>query len=114
MAAAREAGIRTGPIHRYNLCKLATDQAANFIRHVPRRADALPPVVWLDYDDRCPDRPTRALLLSELATFLAQTAAPKGNRTQIPPGPDLAADLPCTPGHATPPLPPAATLSPPY
>src|SRR3546814_19498369 len=37
MAAAREAGIRTGPIHRYNLCKLATDQAANFIRHVPRR-----------------------------------------------------------------------------
>src|SRR3546814_19819119 len=24
MAAAREAGIRTGPIHRYNLCKLAT------------------------------------------------------------------------------------------
>src|SRR3546814_9414796 len=56
MAAAREAGIRTGPIHRYNLCKLATDQAANFIRHVPRRADALPPVVWLDYDDRCPDR----------------------------------------------------------
>src|SRR3546814_15538984 len=57
MAAAREAGVRTGPIHRYDLCKLATDQAANFIRHVPRRPDALPAVVWLDCDVRCPDRP---------------------------------------------------------
>src|SRR3546814_12259783 len=80
MAAAREAGIRTGPIHRYSLCQLATDQAANFIRHVPRRADALPPVVWLDYDDRCPDRPTRALLLSALAAFLAQIEAHMGKR----------------------------------
>src|SRR5690606_25785639 len=66
MAAGREAGLRTGPIHRYDLCRLATDQAANFIRRVPRRADALPAVVWLDYNDRCPERPTRALLLSEL------------------------------------------------
>ncbi len=49
MAAAREAGVQAGAIHRYSLCQLATDQAANFIRHVPRRADALPAVVWLDY-----------------------------------------------------------------
>src|SRR3546814_2569286 len=70
MAEAREVGVQAGAIHRYSLCQLATDQAANFIRHVPRRADMLPAVVLLDYDDRCPDRPTRALLLSELATFL--------------------------------------------
>src|SRR3546814_20363185 len=61
MAEAREVGVQAGAIHRYSLCQLATDQAANFIRHVPRRADMLPAVVWLDYDDRCPDRPTRAL-----------------------------------------------------
>lgn len=100
MAAAREAGVRTGPIHRYDLCKLATDQAANFIRHVPRRPDALPAVVWLDYDDRCPDRPTRALLLSELATFLAQIEAHMGKRSLIAPGPNFEADYKVTSGIA--------------
>jgi len=100
MAAAREARMRIGPIHRYSLCQLATDQAANFIRHVPRRADALPPVVWLDYDDRCPDRPTRALLLSELATFLAQIEAHMGKRSLIAPGPNFEADYDVTGGIA--------------
>jgi len=100
IAAAREAGVRTGPIHRYDLCKLATDQAANFIRQVPRRIDALPAVVWLDYDNRCPDRPTRALLLSELATFLAQIEAHMGKRSLIAPGPTLEADYKVTSGIA--------------
>src|SRR3546814_16856546 len=87
MAEAREVGVQAGAIHRYSLCQLATDQAANFIRHVPRRADMLPAVVWLDYDDRCPDRPTRALLLSALATFLAQIEEPLGTPRLIAPGP---------------------------
>jgi len=100
MVAAREAGIQTGAIHRYSLCQLATDQAANFIRHVPRRADALPAVVWLDYDDRCPDRPTRALLLSELATFLAQIEAHMGKRSLIAPGPAFESDYKVTQGIA--------------
>ena len=100
MAAARETGVQAGAIHRYSLCQLATDQAANFIRHVPRRADALPAVVWLDYDDRCPDRPTRALLLSELATFLAQIEAHTGKRSLIAPGPAFEADYKVTQGIA--------------
>lgn len=100
MTAAREAGIQTGAIHRYSLCQLATDQASNFIRHVSRRADALPAVVWLDYDDRCPDRPTRALLLSELATFLAQIEAHMGKRSLIAPGPAFEADYKVTQGIA--------------
>ncbi len=100
MAAAREAGVQAGAIHRYSLCQLATDQAANFIRHVPRRADALPAVVWLDYDDRCPDRPTRALLLSELATFLAQIEAHMGKRSLIAPGPAFESDYKVTRGIA--------------
>ena len=100
MEAAREAGVQAGAIHRYSLCQLATDQAANFIRHVPRRADALPAVVWLDYDDRCPDRPTRALLLSELATFLAQIEAHMGKRSLIAPGPAFEADYKVTQGIA--------------
>ncbi|MDO9367403.1 MAG: GH25 family lysozyme [Sphingopyxis sp.] len=100
MAGARDAGVQAGVIHRYSLCQLATDQAANFIRHVPRRADALPAVVWLDYDDRCPDRPTRALLLSELATFLAQIEAHTGKRSLIAPGPAFEADYKVTQGIA--------------
>lgn len=100
MTAAREAGVQTGAIHRYSLCQLATDQAANFIRHVPRRADALPAVVWLDYDDRCPDRPTRALLLSELATFLAQIEAHMGKRSLIAPGPAFEGQYKVTRGIA--------------
>ncbi|WP_447931147.1 GH25 family lysozyme [Sphingopyxis fribergensis] len=100
MAAAREAGVQAGAIHRYSLCQLATDQAANFIRHVPRRADALPAVVWLDYDDRCPDRPTRALLLSELATFLAQIEAHMGKQSVIAPGPAFESDYKVTQGIA--------------
>lgn len=100
MTGAREAGIQAGAIHRYSLCRLATDQAANFIRHVPRRPDALPAVVWLDYDDRCPDRPTRALLLSELATFLAQIEAHMGKRSLIAPGPAFESDYQVTRGIA--------------
>lgn len=100
MTAAREAGVQAGAIHRYSLCQLATDQAANFIRHVPRRADALPAVVWLDYDDRCPDRPTRALLLSELATFLAQIEAHMGKQSVIAPGPAFESDYRVTQGIA--------------
>lgn len=97
---ARNVGVQVGAIHRYSLCQLATDQAANFIRHVPRRADALPAVVWLDYDDRCPDRPTRALLLSELATFLAQIEAHTGKPSLIAPGPSFEADYKVTEGIA--------------
>ncbi|WP_293648730.1 GH25 family lysozyme [Sphingopyxis sp. RIFCSPHIGHO2_12_FULL_65_19] len=100
MTDARDAGVQAGAIHRYSLCQLATDQAANFIRHVPRRADALPAVVWLDYDDRCPDRPTRALLLSELATFLAQIEAHMGKRSLIAPGPAFESDYKVTRGIA--------------
>lgn len=100
MAGAREAGIQVGAVHRYSLCQLATDQAANFIRHVPRRTDALPAAVWLDYDDDCPDRPTRALLLSELATFLAQIEAHLGKRSLIAPGPALERDYKVTQGIA--------------
>ncbi|MBB6425018.1 glycoside hydrolase family 25 protein [Sphingopyxis sp. JAI128] len=100
MTAARDAGVQAGAIHRYSLCQLATDQAANFIRHVSRRADALPAVVWLDYDDRCPDRPTRALLLSELATFLAQIEAHMGKRSLIAPGPAFESDYKVTRGIA--------------
>jgi lysozyme len=78
-------GISTGAIHRYRLCALATDQAEHFIRTVPRSRAALPTAVWLELDADCTSRPSRALFLSELATFLAQIEAHMGKRSIIAP-----------------------------
>lgn len=82
---AQAQSIRSGAIHRYRLCDFAADQAANFIRNVPRDPAALPPAVWLDIDDDCAANPSRALLLSELTTFLAQIEAHLGKRSIIAP-----------------------------
>lgn len=78
-------GIRSGAVHRYRLCAFAAEQAANFIRNVSRDPAALPPAVWLELDDDCAARPSRALLLSELTTFLAQIEAHLGKRSIIAP-----------------------------
>lgn len=66
------AGLRYGPVHHYSLCRLASDQAANFVTVVPRDARSLPPVVELSFDENCTERPGRAPVISELTTFLNQ------------------------------------------
>lgn len=68
--AAREAGVRRGAIHVWELCRLASDQATNFIATVPAEADALPPAVMLDLDGNCENRPDLEVFISELAIFL--------------------------------------------
>ena len=45
---------------------------------VPRSEQALPPAVQLDFSDTCKGRPNRALILSELATFLNQIEVHSG------------------------------------
>tara|TARA_R110000772_G_scaffold14520_17_gene41967 strand:- start:16699 stop:17364 length:666 start_codon:yes stop_codon:yes gene_type:complete len=75
---ARDAGIRYGAVHEYDLCRLATDQATAFVTTVPREENILPPAVRLAYDNGCTDRPGRALVLSELNTFLNQIEGHSG------------------------------------
>ncbi len=75
---AREAGIRYGALHDYSLCRLAADQATIFVTTVPRATNMLPPAVRLDFDEGCSDRPGRALVLSELNTFLNQIESHSG------------------------------------
>ena len=75
---AREAGIRYGAFHTYSLCRLATDQATIFVTTVPRGQYMLPPAVRLAFDNDCGDRPGRALVLSELNTFLNQIESHSG------------------------------------
>lgn len=72
MAGARDIGMRYGAIHRYSLCRQASEQATRFIATVPRDAAMLPPVVQLDFQENCRERPNRDTLLAELNTFLNQ------------------------------------------
>jgi lysozyme len=76
--AAREAGLRRGAIHRFTLCRLARDQATNFIATVPREANMLPAVLNLGFDDICQARPDRKVLLTEIALFIAMVEAHTG------------------------------------
>lgn len=78
LAAVQDAGIRFGALHHFDFCRSASDQATMFITSVPRNDRALPPAVQLDFAESCKARPNRALILSELATFLNQIEAHSG------------------------------------
>ncbi len=71
-AQAQEEKLRVGAIHQYSLCRPAQDQATNFVTTVPRDPAALPPAIELAFQENCPDRPSRSILLGELETFLNQ------------------------------------------
>jgi lysozyme len=77
-AAAREAGVRRGALHIFTLCRPARDQATNFIATVPREDNMLPPAITLAFDERCPARPQRKLLLAEIAVFIEMVEAYSG------------------------------------
>ncbi|MGZ3249011.1 MAG: glycoside hydrolase family 25 protein [Croceibacterium sp.] len=71
LAAAREAGLKAGAVHRYDPCIPADRQAANFVTIVPRDRTLLPPAIELDaLADHCPTRVSEAAVESELTTFL--------------------------------------------
>lgn len=83
--AALAAGLRVGAIHHYALCSMANEQAGAFVQLVPREADALPPAIILDLDEACTSTPSRALLLTELSTFLNQVETHMGKAAVIAP-----------------------------
>ena len=71
LAAAREAKLKVGAVHRYDPCIPADKQAANFVTIVPRDKAMLPPAIELDaVADNCPTRVSEAGVESELTTFL--------------------------------------------
>lgn len=63
---AREHGFLVGAYHFYRLCKAGEIQAENFIQSVPNKADALPPVMDLEYDSQCINTYTKEQLLQEI------------------------------------------------
>lgn len=90
--AARAAGLPVGAIHHFDICALASEQAAAFVTLVPRETDALPPAVLLDMGDDCPRRPSKALLLTELTTFLTQVETHMGKTAMVSVSPRIEAD----------------------
>src|SRR3546814_9122747 len=75
--------MRYGPIHVFNLCDRASDQATLFLSTVPRDNAMLPPVVRLSFIPKCKRRPARAAVLSELNTFLNLIEAHMGKPALI-------------------------------
>jgi lysozyme len=69
-AGATKAGVRRGAWHFFTLCRLASDQATNFIANVPRDRDALPAAVTLQFAGNCAERPARDVVLKEIASFI--------------------------------------------
>ena len=78
LEGAQQAGIRTGALHHFDICRPASEQAALFITTVPRSEQALPPTVQIDFSESCKSRPNRAFIISELATFVNQIEAHSG------------------------------------
>lgn len=83
--AALRAGLRVGAVHHFDICAPGNGQAAAFVRLVPREPGALPLAVVIDGSGACREQPTRALLLSELTTFLTQAETHTGKPAVIAP-----------------------------
>lgn len=63
---AREQGFLVGAYHFYRLCRDGKIQAQNFIETVPKKSNALPPVIDLEYDSTCINRFSKEQLLQEI------------------------------------------------
>ena len=79
LAAAREAGLEVGAVHRFDPCIMADGQSANFVVVVPRGGNLLPPAIALDETaDDCPAPVGEAEVESELMTLINQIEAHSG------------------------------------
>jgi len=69
---AREAGMPRGAYHFMTWCSLASEQAAWFVANVPNDADALPPVLDLEWNNHssCKVKPSRADALEKIRVML--------------------------------------------
>ena len=83
---AKAAGVPRGAYHFHYWCRSAAEQAAWFIRNVPRERGALPPVLdveWNGHSPTCPIRLPAAKARSEMKTFLRIVERHYGQRPII-------------------------------
>ncbi len=84
--AARRAGVAHGAYHFFYHCRAAAEQARWFIRNVPRDANALPPVLdleWTPFSPTCTIRRSPSVIRSEARIFLQAIEAHYGKRPLI-------------------------------
>ncbi len=70
---AGQAGVARGAYHFYYFCRPAAEQAAWYIRNVPRSTGALPPVLdmeWNPFSPTCTLRPAPEVVRREAAIFM--------------------------------------------
>lgn len=84
----REAGnarIPRGAYHYYYFCRSGAEQAAWYIRNVPREGGSLPPVLDIEWthSKTCPRRPGSAEILREASNFIAILERHYGQRPII-------------------------------
>ena len=83
---ARRAGVPRGAYHYYYFCRSAEEQARWFIRNVPRDANALPPVLdmeWNPLSPTCTRRPPAAIVRAEAQRFIQILEQHYGRRPVI-------------------------------
>jgi len=83
---AARAGVPRGAYHFFYHCRPAAEQAAFFIRNVPRSAGALPPVLdmeWTPFSPTCTIRRAPDVIRSEAKIFLDLVEAHYGQRPII-------------------------------
>lgn len=83
---AGRAGVARGAYHFFYHCRPAAEQAAFFIRNVPRTPGALPPVLdmeWTPFSPTCTIRRAPEVLRSEARIFLDLVEAHYGQRPII-------------------------------
>ena len=92
--AAAAAGVRRGAYHFFYWCRPAAHQAEWFIRHVPRVANALPPVIDVEWtrSRTCPKRPSPASVVKKMQVFMDMLEAHYGQRPIIYTAPDFYED----------------------
>jgi lysozyme len=92
--AAEAAGVKRGAYHFFYWCRSASHQAQWFIRHVPRDASALPPVIDVEWtrSRSCPRHPSPASVRKKMQTFMDMLEAHYGQRPIIYTAPDFYED----------------------
>lgn len=90
-AGAGEAQIRRGAIHVFSLCAPAEEQAGAFVATVPRDAGALPAAIDLSFQEDCPARPARDVVLTEIRRLAATIETHSGKPAILRLAPDFEA-----------------------
>ncbi|XDD47317.1 GH25 family lysozyme [Leptospira sp. WS39.C2] len=78
---AKKEGFFVGAYHFFTLCKSGLEQAENFIQTVPVDTASLPPVVDLEFEGNCKERPNLENVQFEIQKYLDRIDSHYGKKT---------------------------------